>query len=413
MTTLGDGVLGIGVPGSRREHGGSNGARRRAGLWVGPLILVVGAWGAGVAYFGPDLGLSPVGWQPWRWSTAHTVLNLAPGVAAMVAGAAVIASRWTPPALTRAAGLLAAACGAWFVLGTSAYPALMGSAAPAYGGTSRGALANLAAVAGYGRGVGLVLGVLAGLALVGTERPTRAVRSREDAVPGVSEDSVEAVDALEPVQSPSGTSERLAPVVPAPIAPVGEARNEPGWRPQFRSTISRMVPRSAGQDAPTSAEGAAGLIGGVPRSVGVIGETGGPETGWRPRFSAASVSGDPPTASGQPAGPGAPAPVVPRGVLRPGEWLVAAYRDARLAAGDRETSGQGTAVVTNCRVIFAHGDRQSVRDWSLEAVDLERDSRPEVIDLTDGAELDLPDSATGVSFAAAVQAANRGRQPVR
>jgi hypothetical protein len=71
------------------------------------------------------------------------------------------------------------------------------------------------------------------------------------------------------------------------------------------------------------------------------------------------------------------------------------------------------AVVTNRRVICAPEGRNDVRDWSLEAVDPEPDGAPVVIDLRDGSEIDLWDSTTGASFAAAIHAAARAGPPSR
>jgi hypothetical protein len=90
--------------------------------------------------------------------------------------------------------------------------------------------------------------------------------------------------------------------------------------------------------------------------------------------------------------------------------LVAAFPDAHLGQGGEGMAGAGTAVVTNRRVIFAGRDRQPVREWPLDEVDPEGHDQPQVIDLTDGSALDLPDRTTGSSLAAAISAASRARQ---
>jgi hypothetical protein len=342
---------------------------------IGVAMSVLGAWGAGVAYFGPAIGLGPAGWVAWRWSAAHTFLNLLPGAAAMAAGVLVAAGLISArKSLTRTGGALGAAAGAWFVLGAAAYPVLMGSAAPAYTAPGRGALANLAALAGYGRGVGIAVGILAGLALAAAD--VRPLRPTEPAP-------------VVPLAVPEG-----AAPVPSP----------PGWRPQFRSTISRMVPRPAGAARSDGALAAAappvGVLAGAagPTSTGSGGAGGGR---WRPRFMAGAPAG--PATGGGATRPAA-APAVPRSALRPGEWLLATFPGARLKADDRPVAAEGTAAVTNRRIVFADVSSRDVRDWGLDAVPAEPEA-PRVVELDDHVVIDLTDSATSRDFAAAVQAA--------
>ena len=137
----------------------------RAGL-AGLVIAAIGAWGGAVAYFGPKIGLGSSGARSLQWSTPHTVLNLAPGAAALVGGLMVVlGSRLLRGGVQRLGALLAFAAGGWFVLGPAVYPVFYGATAPGYGGTGHGPLMNLASLVGYGAGVGVVLCLLSGLAV--------------------------------------------------------------------------------------------------------------------------------------------------------------------------------------------------------------------------------------------------------
>jgi hypothetical protein len=365
----------LGVPDQPGElEAGRPSWRWTRALWPGALIVLLGAWGAGIAYFGPSVGLGPANWPAWRWSLPHTVLNLVPGVATVIAGAAVAWGRASGRrAVVRLGGVLAALSAAWFVLGAAVYPVVLGSPAPS-AQPGRGALANLETLAAYGRGVGIAVGILAGIALA-----AEALRARSAPAAAV---------------VPLGTSEAQATSSPGP-----------SWRPQFRSTISRMVPRPAGPEKPVgeaaTGPGRVGVLPGATAPASIA--TGGGEPKWRPRFMAGAAAGRPSAGAASP---------VARSALRPGEWLLATFPRARLQADDPATARQGTAVVTNRRVVFAGEGGRDVRDWDLEAVPAEPGGS-ETVELADHVVIDLRDSATGHDFTAAVQAATtalaRGR----
>jgi hypothetical protein len=92
---------------------------------AGLLILLVGAWGGIVPFVGPLFGFSGDGSRSWTWNLPHALLSLAPGAAAVLAGLLVMAAggRLLRPGL-KLGGLLAAVCGAWFVVGPVAWPVL-------------------------------------------------------------------------------------------------------------------------------------------------------------------------------------------------------------------------------------------------------------------------------------------------
>lgn len=170
-----------GSPAGTAEEAAVDRPARRAAM-TGLLMMLTGAWGGAVAYFGPDIGLSPAGARSWQWTAAHTILSLAPGAAAVAGGLVVMfGSRLVLGGLQRLGALLTFGAGGWFVLGAAVYPVFYGTPAPGYGHVAGGPLMNLAAVAGYGAGVGIALCVLSGVAMAWSM--PRVMRSRR-AMPG-------------------------------------------------------------------------------------------------------------------------------------------------------------------------------------------------------------------------------------
>ena len=104
-------------------------------------------------------------------------------------------------------------------------------------------------------------------------------------------------------------------------------------------------------------------------------------------------------------------PPISRSLLQPGEWLVAAFPQARLVGPSHETAGLGTAAVTNRRVIFAP-ESGRLAEWSLEGVLQELDdSSSDQLQLTEGTTLTLPGADAVQDFAAALRAAVNAHQP--
>ncbi|HEY3942151.1 MAG TPA: hypothetical protein VGL60_06675 [Acidimicrobiales bacterium] len=129
----------------------------RVGLGgVGLLMVVVGAWGGIVPFLGPAIGFSGDGSGSWNLDASHAAVGLAPGAVAVVIGLLLVAE--APRVIVgrgrgslTMAGLLAVACGAWFVVGPLAWPVLQASR-PYFVGA--GALRELAYQVGYALGPG-------------------------------------------------------------------------------------------------------------------------------------------------------------------------------------------------------------------------------------------------------------------
>ncbi|OBF64977.1 hypothetical protein A5753_08980 [Mycobacterium sp. 852002-51971_SCH5477799-a] len=88
---------------------------RTRGALTGLLLILLGAWGALVPFFGPNVNWAYMADPAWTWTTAKGWLEVLPGVAAAVGGLLVLMSGNRASAVL--GGWLAVAGGAWFVVG--------------------------------------------------------------------------------------------------------------------------------------------------------------------------------------------------------------------------------------------------------------------------------------------------------
>jgi hypothetical protein len=88
---------------------------RSRGALGGLAVLLLGVWGALVPFLGPyfDFAFTPD--EPWVWTSARGWLQVLPGVAAIIGGLLMLASR--NRIVASFGGWLAVAAGVWFVIG--------------------------------------------------------------------------------------------------------------------------------------------------------------------------------------------------------------------------------------------------------------------------------------------------------
>ncbi|WP_174187218.1 hypothetical protein [Nocardia barduliensis] len=88
---------------------------RSRGALGGLAVLLLGAWGALIPFLGPyfDFAFTPD--EPWVWTAARGWLQVLPGVAAIIGGLLMLASR--NRLVASFGGWLAVAAGSWFVIG--------------------------------------------------------------------------------------------------------------------------------------------------------------------------------------------------------------------------------------------------------------------------------------------------------
>src|SRR6202012_890783 len=96
---------------------------RTRGAVSGLLLILLGAWGALVPFFGPNINWAYLADPAWTWTTAKGWLEVLPGAVAAVGGLLVLVSGNRASAMF--GGWLAVAAGAWFVVGR-AFAATLG-----------------------------------------------------------------------------------------------------------------------------------------------------------------------------------------------------------------------------------------------------------------------------------------------
>ena len=88
---------------------------RSTGAISGSLVVILGLWGAMIAFVGPYFGYSFGSSATWHYTTNRLLLDILPGALAMVAGGLLLT------ATTRRVGVLGGwlglLAGAWFVIG--------------------------------------------------------------------------------------------------------------------------------------------------------------------------------------------------------------------------------------------------------------------------------------------------------
>lgn len=135
---------------------------RSRGAITGLLLVILGAWGALIPFLGPNFDFA---YSPGQsWTAARGWLEVLPGVATVIGGLLLIASRNRASAML--GGWLAALGGAWFVVGTTVAPLLrLGSVGDPVAATDR---KRAALELAYFSGLGVLIAFLAGAALART-----------------------------------------------------------------------------------------------------------------------------------------------------------------------------------------------------------------------------------------------------
>jgi hypothetical protein len=129
---------------------------------IGTLLVLLGLWGALIPFIGPYFHYAYTPDKTWDYTTARLWLQILPGAAAFLGGLLLVIARSRMAAAFGAA--LAAAAGAWFVLGTVFSP-LWNHNLP-LGGTpaSTTVVMRIAEQVGFFTGLGVVIVALAALA---------------------------------------------------------------------------------------------------------------------------------------------------------------------------------------------------------------------------------------------------------
>jgi hypothetical protein len=104
------------------RHTGTDYERARApymprtrGAVIGLLLILLGAWGALIPFFGPNINWAYTTDPAWTWTAAKGWLEVFPGAATAVGGLVLLFSGSRASAMF--GGWLAVLAGAWFVVG--------------------------------------------------------------------------------------------------------------------------------------------------------------------------------------------------------------------------------------------------------------------------------------------------------
>lgn len=137
--------------------------RRTRGAMSGTLLVLLGIWGGIIPFLGPTFGYAYTPDAAWHYTIERLYLAVLPGAAAIIGGLLLIGS--ANRLVTSLGGWLAAAAGAWFIVGQPLSPLWNGGTVA--GGTPADAGTNLgvAEEIGFFYGLGAVILFLAAMAL--------------------------------------------------------------------------------------------------------------------------------------------------------------------------------------------------------------------------------------------------------
>jgi hypothetical protein len=173
---------------------------RSRGAITGPLLMVLGAWGALVPFIGHSFGFGFTPNNTWAWTAARGWLEVLPGAATFVGGALLTTSAHRVSATFGA--WLAAASGAWFVVGTLIGPLWSaGNIGVASGSGNHQVYEQLGMFSGLGAVIVLFAAIAIGRVSVVGVRDVSAAQARLDADADSGEDT--ANPAVRPVRTVS------------------------------------------------------------------------------------------------------------------------------------------------------------------------------------------------------------------
>ena len=155
---------------------------RSRGALSGVLLILLGAWGALIAFIGPYFHYAYTPDQAWVYNSDRLWLEILPGVATLLGGLIVLAAATRPVAMFGA--WLAALGGAWFVVGMPLSTLWTSSGTPAGGTAVGGTIARAVENVGFFTGLGVVIIFFAAMALgrftvIGVREATRAAAEAE------------------------------------------------------------------------------------------------------------------------------------------------------------------------------------------------------------------------------------------
>jgi hypothetical protein len=136
---------------------------RSRGALSGALLVLLGLWGALVAFVGPYFHFAYTPGTAWTYTSGRLWLEILPGIATVLGGLILLGSRVRPVAMFGA--WLAAVSGAWFAVGRVISPVWNAHGTVALGTPIGGSLHRALVELTYFTGLGVVIVFLAALSI--------------------------------------------------------------------------------------------------------------------------------------------------------------------------------------------------------------------------------------------------------
>jgi hypothetical protein len=136
---------------------------RSRGALSGVVLVLLGAWGALIAFIGPYFHYAYTPDRAWTYNTGRLWLEILPGAATLLGGLIVLVAATRPVAMFGA--WLAAMCGAWFVVGVPLSTLWTTGSVPGAGTPVGSTLARAVEQIGFFGGLGAAIIFFAALAL--------------------------------------------------------------------------------------------------------------------------------------------------------------------------------------------------------------------------------------------------------
>jgi hypothetical protein len=129
----------------------------------GALLVLLGLWGGLIAFVGPYFHFAYTPGTAWTYTSGRLWLEILPGIATVLGGLILLASRVRPVAMFGA--WLAAVAGAWFAVGRVLSPAWNAHGTVALGTPIGGTLHRVLVELAYFTGLGVIIVFLAALSI--------------------------------------------------------------------------------------------------------------------------------------------------------------------------------------------------------------------------------------------------------
>ncbi len=136
---------------------------RSRGALSGALLVLLGLWGGLIAFVGPYFHFAYTPGTAWTYTSGRLWLEILPGIATVLGGLILLASRVRPVAMFGA--WLAAVSGAWFAVGRVLSPAWNAHGTVALGTPIGGTLHRALVELTYFTGLGVIIVFLAAVSI--------------------------------------------------------------------------------------------------------------------------------------------------------------------------------------------------------------------------------------------------------